>query len=173
MSGLIDRKGFRANVGIILTNCNGQVFWGKRVGQDAWQFPQGGIHKNESHRQALFRELHEEVGLRPGDVEVIGSTENWLRYRIPRRFIRWNSRPLCIGQKQRWYVLRLKCDDEQVCLDHDATPEFEEWKWVDYWHAPQHVVEFKREVYCRALVELGPLLAPDNSEPPDWVSQYL
>ena len=60
---MIDRKGYRANVGIILSNCHGQVFWGKRVGQDAWQFPQGGIKKNESHKQAMFRELHEEVAV--------------------------------------------------------------------------------------------------------------
>ena len=173
MLAMIDRKGYRANVGIILSNCEGQVFWGKRVGQDAWQFPQGGINRNESHKQAMFRELHEEVGLSPDDVEIIGSTDDWLRYRIPKRFIRWNSRPLCIGQKQHWYVLRLKCDDDKVCLDHDMTPEFEEWKWVDYWHPPKHVVEFKREVYCKALAELGPLLSPKNSHPPEWVLKYL
>lgn len=170
---MIDRHGYRANVGIILSNGDGRVFWGKRVGQNAWQFPQGGIQKNESHKAALFRELYEEVGLKPKDVEIVGSTEDWLRYEIPKRFIRWRSRPLCIGQKQHWFVLRLTCGDERVCLDRDVTPEFEEWKWVDYWHAPQNVVDFKRRVYCQALLELSPLLYTENHQPPAWVDEYL
>ena len=170
---MIDHQGFRANVGIILSNRCDRVFWGKRVGQTAWQFPQGGIQKNESYTEAMFRELYEETGLSSQDVEVIGSTEDWLRYRIPRRFIRWKTRPLCIGQKQRWFILRLKCGDDQICLNRNTTPEFEDWKWVDYWYAPQHVVDFKRKVYCKALVELGPLLSSENRHPPKWITQYL
>lgn len=170
---MIDRDGFRANVGIILSNNEGRVFWGKRVGQDAWQFPQGGIQENETHRQAMYRELREEVGLEPSDVEVAGVTEDWLQYKLPKRFIRRNSFPRCIGQKQRWYALRLTGGDERVCLDRDATPEFEGWKWVDYWYAPLHVVDFKREVYCKALAELSNLLSLANTEPPEWVAKYL
>ena len=170
---MIDSHGYRANVGIVLANCRGQVFWGKRAGQDAWQFPQGGIQANESHVAAMYRELYEEVGLEPADVEIIGETGDWLRYRLPRRFIRWRQQPLCIGQKQRWFVLRLTCPDERVRLDCEATPEFDEWKWVDYWHPPRNVVEFKRRVYCRALTELAPLLQGDGSQPPEWVKRYL
>ncbi len=170
---MIDKHGYRANVGIILSNGSGQVFWGKRTGQDAWQFPQGGIHKDESHEDAMLRELHEEVGLEPSDVEIIGSTDGWLRYKIPKKLIRWHSRPLCIGQKQRWFILRLQCNDSRVCLDRHNTPEFEAWKWVDYWHPPQHVVAFKRKVYCRALTELAPLMHPANQPQPEWVKQLL
>lgn len=170
---MIDRDGFRANVGIILSNCEGQLFWGKRIGQEAWQFPQGGIDRHESHKAAMFRELYEEVGLKPEDVEIIGSTKEWLRYEIPKRYVRWNSKPLCIGQKQHWYLLRLKCGDDRVCLDHDKTPEFEEWAWVDYWHAPEHVIDFKKQVYCQALNELAPLIADDKATPPAWVAEYL
>lgn len=170
---MIDRNGYRANVGIILTNCAGQVFWGKRAGQDAWQFPQGGIQAHESHRAAMYRELYEEIGLRPGDVEVVGVTDSWLRYKIPKRFIRWHSKPLCIGQKQRWFVLLLKCPDERVCLDVEESPEFDAWKWVDYWHPPRHVVKFKRRVYCRALAELAPLLRGEGQQTPAWVEEYL
>src|SRR5690606_15101261 len=82
---VIDSDGFRPNVGIILTNGLGQVLWARRIGQEAWQFPQGGIQRNESPEQALFRELHEEVGLMPEDVEILACTRGWLRYRLPQR----------------------------------------------------------------------------------------
>ncbi len=170
---MIDKNGYRANVGIILSNRCGQVFWGRRTGQSAWQFPQGGIQKNESHESAMLRELHEEVGLHPADVEIIGSTDDWLHYKIPKRFIRWHSRPLCIGQKQRWFVLRLKCDDSRVCLDRHTSPEFEEWKWIDYWDSLRHIVDFKRHVYCQALAELAPLLDKENQQQPQWVKEFL
>lgn len=170
---MIDRHGFRANVGIILSNDKGQVFWGKRVGRDAWQFPQGGIKRHESHITAMYRELREEVGLGPDDVEVVGSTEDWLHYKIPRHLIRWKSRPLCIGQKQHWYILRLKCEDGRVCLNGDVTPEFEAWKWVDYWHPLRHVVEFKREVYCKALAELASCIDTRGHQRPAWINEYL
>ena len=98
----IDEDGFRPNVGIILANKSGQVLWARRVGQDAWQFPQGGINHDETPEQALYRELHEEVGLTPNDVDVIGCTDGWLRYRLPKRFLRYRSNPLCIGQKDKW-----------------------------------------------------------------------
>ena len=59
---MIDKDGFRPNVGIILANSHGQVLWAKRLGWDAWQFPQGGIDAHETPEQALFRELKEEIG---------------------------------------------------------------------------------------------------------------
>ena len=74
---MIDSEGFRANVGIILTNDQGQVFWARRIGMDAWQFPQGGIKKNESPKMAMYRELKEEIGLEPEHVELINSTDDW------------------------------------------------------------------------------------------------
>ena len=101
---MIDIHGYRANVGIVLTNKDRQVFWAKRSGMDAWQFPQGGIRPNERIEAAMFRELEEETGLRREHVEVISHTNGWLHYRLPKRFIRRRSRPLCIGQKQRWFL---------------------------------------------------------------------
>jgi len=159
---VIDSDGFRANVGIILCNDKRKLFWGRRIGQDAWQFPQGGIDENETPEQALFRELEEEVGLQPHQVEIIGSTKGWLRYRLPKKFIRRNSRPLCIGQKQRWYMLRVLCDETSFCFDKGDKPEFDHWRWVSYWHPVREVVYFKRNVYSRALKELAPLLFPDR-----------
>jgi len=140
--------------------------WARRLGQDSWQFPQGGIKRHETPEQALYRELQEEIGLQPEDVEVIGCTQSWLRYKLPRRFIRFHSRPLCIGQKQRWYVLRLVSGDEAVRLDLSEQPEFDEWRWVDYWLPLKEIVFFKRRVYERALRELEPLLFPEREPQP-------
>ena len=85
---MIDSDGFRPNVGIILSSKDGKVFLGRRIGQNAWQFPQGGIKRDETPEQAMFRELEEEVGLHPHHVDVVGCTNGWLRYRLPKRYIR-------------------------------------------------------------------------------------
>ena len=102
---MIDENGFRPNVGIILSNSDGKVFWGKRIGQRSWQFPQGGINEGETPLEAMFRELEEEVGLREEHVEVVGFTDDWLKYRLPKHLIRRRSTPTCIGQKQLWFLL--------------------------------------------------------------------
>jgi putative (di)nucleoside polyphosphate hydrolase len=153
---VIDSEGFRSNVGIVLANDRGQVLWARRVGgRDAWQFPQGGINRGESPEDALYRELHEEVGLEPEAVEVLGSTRGWLRYRLPRRFIRKGQKPLCIGQKQKWFLLRMLAEDDAVQLDLNDKPEFDHWQWVSYWYPLNQVISFKREVYRRAMKELA------------------
>lgn len=155
---MIDSDGFRPNVGIILANQCGQVLWAKRIGQDAWQFPQGGINVDETPEQAMYRELYEEVGLQPEDVRVLACTRGWLRYRLPRRLMRKDSRPLCIGQKQKWFLLELVSPDEQVKVDLSDSPEFDDWRWVSYWYPVGRVVAFKRDVYRRAMKELAPRL---------------
>lgn len=154
---MIDADGFRPNVGIVLANSAGEVLWARRIGQDAWQFPQGGIKAHESPEEALYRELWEELGLRPGDVVVAGCTRGWLRYTLPKRYIRRNSRPVCIGQKQVWFLLRLVGDEGSVSLTCCSRPEFDAWCWVDYWRPARDVIFFKRAVYRRALKELAPL----------------
>ncbi|MEH6593098.1 MAG: RNA pyrophosphohydrolase [Halioglobus sp.] len=152
---MIDSDGFRPNVGIMLANDNGQVLWARRVGgQDAWQFPQGGINDGETPEQALYRELEEEVGLKEKNVEVLGTTRGWLRYRLPKRFIRHGQDPVCIGQKQKWYLLRMLANDGAVRLDLNSKPEFDHWQWVSYWYPLGQVVSFKKEVYRRAMKEL-------------------
>jgi len=156
---MIDAQGFRPNVGIVISDDRGRLLWARRVGgRDAWQFPQGGIQEGESTEDALFRELEEEVGLAPDDVRILASTRGWLRYRLPKRFLRKGQEPLCIGQKQRWYLLQLLAGDEAVSLDHNPKPEFDRWRWVSYWYPLGQVVYFKREVYRRALKELAPAL---------------
>jgi len=159
VGAVIDSEGYRLNVGIILCNAEGRLFWARRIGQHSWQFPQGGIRRDESPEQAMFRELAEEVGLRPEHVQVIGSTRGWLRYRLPKRLIRESCQQVCIGQKQIWFLLRMRCNEEAVQLDLSERPEFDHWQWVDYWYPLRAVVPFKRHVYWRALHELAPLLS--------------
>jgi len=165
----IDTEGFRANVGIILANADNQLMLGGRVGARGWQFPQGGMLEGEHPIDAMFRELHEEVGLEKGDVEVLGVTNDWLRYRLPDKFIRRNSKPLCIGQKQRWFILRLISETERVRFDRCDKPEFDRVRWVQFWRPVNEVIYFKRRVYARALHELGPTVYPQGlPERPRW-----
>ena len=166
---IIDSDGFRANVGIVLMRRDGDVLLGRRAGGKGWQFPQGGIREGESLEQALYRELHEEIGLVPDDVEIIGRTARWLRYRLPPRYVRRNRHPLCIGQKQRWFLLRLA--RESAAFDFQSTdePEFDECRWTVYWEPAREVIYFKRKVYQRALTELAPMAFPTGQPPlPAW-----
>tara|TARA_R110001592_G_scaffold101249_1_gene286499 strand:+ start:2780 stop:3265 length:486 start_codon:yes stop_codon:yes gene_type:complete len=151
---MIDSRGFRPNVGIIICNSRGQLLWAKRIGQDAWQFPQGGIRHGERLQHALFRELKEEVGLDPEDVEIISSTKGWLYYQLPKNLIRQHSNPVCIGQKQKWYLLGLRAPEDKIDLISNNTPEFDDWQWVSFWYPLSQVIDFKREVYRQALKEL-------------------
>ena len=152
---MVDPDGYRPNVGIVLMHADGRLFWARRVNRDGWQFPQGGMNTDETPLEAMFRELREETGLLPEHVDVLGSTPGWLRYRLPRRCVRRGNRPVCIGQKQVWFLLRLNCDEAEVRLDLTEKPEFDSWRWVDFWYPAEHVVSFKREVYVRALQHLA------------------
>ena len=152
---MIDRDGYRPNVGIVLVNSRNEVFWGKRVKEHAWQFPQGGIKPGETPEQAMYRELMEEVGLGAAYVKILGRTRHWLRYDVPAGWVRRDWRVNYRGQKQIWYLLRLIGRDCHVCLRRSEKPEFDAWRWSDYWVPLQNVVEFKREVYILALSELS------------------
>ncbi len=174
---MLDREGFRPNVGIVLLNSRNQVFWGKRLRTHSWQFPQGGIKYGESPEQAMFRELHEEVGLLPDHVQVIGRTRDWLRYEVPDHFIRKDARGHYRGQKQIWFLLRLLGRDSDMNLRATDHPEFDAWRWNDYWVPLEVVIEFKRGVYEMALTELSRYLprtqvhSPQNPQNPQ--NRYL
>lgn len=159
---MLDRDGFRPNVGIILVNAKKQVFWGKRVKEHSWQFPQGGIKYGESPEQAMLRELREEVGLLPEHVQIIGRTRHWLRYEVPDQWIRREWRGNYRGQKQIWFLLKLVGRDSDICLRATDHPEFDAWRWHDYWIPLEGVIEFKQDVYRRALHELARLLFGRN-----------
>jgi putative (di)nucleoside polyphosphate hydrolase len=170
MSDWIDEQGYRANVGIILIRDDGRVFLGGRAGGRGWQFPQGGIRVDEPFRDAAYRELREETGLDPADVEWLGETQGWLRYRLPRQYLRRASLPRCIGQKQRWALMRFAGSDERFRFDTtDEPPEFECFRWAEYWEPVRAVVFFKRDVYRSALHELGVVAFPTGLPPyPQW-----
>jgi putative (di)nucleoside polyphosphate hydrolase len=153
---MLDEHGYRPNVGIILINDRRQVFWGKRVREHSWQFPQGGIKAGEDPEQAMFRELEEETGLKPHHVEIIGRTQDWLRYDVPDRWVRREWRGHYRGQKQIWFLLRMLGQDSDVTLKCDfEKPEFDAWRWHDFWIPLESVIEFKRGVYQSALTELS------------------
>ncbi len=155
---MIDADGYRPNVGMVLLNGDGRLFWARRVRRDGWQFPQGGMRSDETPLEAMYRELREETGLAAGHVEVLASTPGWLRYRLPHRYVRRHQRPVCIGQKQVWFLLRFVGHEQHLCLDASETPEFDSWRWVDFWYPAGHVVSFKRRVYERALRQFAPLV---------------
>lgn len=158
---MLDRDGYRPNVGIIVCNGRNQVFWGKRVREHSWQFPQGGIKHGESPADAMFRELREETGLLPEHVKVLGRTREWLRYEVPQQLVRREWRQTYRGQKQIWFLLRLVGRDCDVCLRSSTHPEFDAWRWNDYWAPLNAVIDFKRAVYEQALRELERYLSRD------------
>ena len=152
---MLDKDGYRPNVGIILLNERSEVFWGKRVRQHSWQFPQGGIKYGESPQQAMFRELYEEIGLVPEQVRLVARTREWLRYDVPEQWVRRDLRGNYRGQKQIWFLLRMVGRDCDVCLRRSTKPEFDAWRWHEYWVPLDSVIEFKRDVYQQALLELS------------------
>ena len=169
---MLDKEGYRPNVGIILANLRNEVFWGKRVNQHAWQFPQGGIKHGETPLQAMFRELEEEIGLQRGHVRILGRTREWLRYEVPDKWVRRPrqgegdpsacGKGLYRGQKQIWFLLRMVGRDCDVRLRASGHPEFDAWRWHDYWVPLDAVIDFKRDVYRQALLELHRYLQGDR-----------
>ncbi len=156
---MIDNEGYRPNVGIIICNNEKKVLWAKRADEDAWQFPQGGINEGESPEVAMYRELMEEVGLHSKHVEIIARTKNWLRYDVPKNWIRRDWRDKYKGQKQIWFLLRLIGEDSDVFLRNTNNPEFDAWRWDDFWSPLDQIIDFKRDVYEQALNELWQYLS--------------
>ena len=113
---MIDFDGYRPNVGIVICNRKGQVLWAKRCGQNSWQFPQGGINDNESAEQAMYRELHEEVGLQPKDVRLLYVSKHWLRYKLPKRLLRYDSKADVYWAETTLVLLQLVSDEKtSIC----------------------------------------------------------
>ncbi|MFP3014421.1 MAG: RNA pyrophosphohydrolase [Arsenophonus sp.] len=155
---MVNNDGYRQNVGIIICNQQSKLLLARRYGQHSWQFPQGGINPEESPEQAMYRELSEEVGLCSRDVRILTFTRNWLRYKLPKHLVRLDTKPICIGQTQRWFLLQLVCNEQNINVQTSKTPEFDSWCWVSYWYPIRQVISFKRNVYQRVMKEFAPIV---------------
>jgi putative (di)nucleoside polyphosphate hydrolase len=151
---MIDEDGYRPNVASVIINKDNKILWAKRVNEDNWQFPQGGIQKGETPEQAMYREVYEEVGLSKNNFEILGRSSDWLRYDVPEKFVKtyWQGRYK--GQKQIWFLLKFIGADDLINLNLHDSPEFDDWKWENFWFPLKEVVDFKKDVYSTALNEL-------------------
>jgi putative (di)nucleoside polyphosphate hydrolase len=145
-SAEIDSLPYRRGVGIVLLNPQKQVFVAQRLDspEPAWQFPQGGIDKDEDPLLAAKRELVEETGVT--SAELIAETPGWLRYDLPRDLVPkvWKGRYR--GQEQKWYAFRFTGDDGEIRIDGEH-PEFSAWRWMNFLETPSLIVAFKRPLY--------------------------
>ena len=155
---MIDKDGYRKNIGIILCNSKNELLLCKRIKENSWQFPQGGFEKNESSEDAMFRELFEEIGLQKNNIAILGKTKKWLKYDLPKKYQRKTNNQLCVGQKQIWFLLRLISNDQSINLYTSKNPEFDSWKWVSEKKPLEVVISFKKNVYIEALNELLPII---------------
>ena len=146
------KTGYRLNVAMIVLNKDNKVLFCKRRKTENWQFPQGGVDENENIESAMFRELNEEVGLEKDNVEIKAVSQNLIYYDIPKNI---RSRVLggkFRGQAQKYFLLKLISGD--VDLNIENTPEFDKHSWVPFWYPLNQVVDFKKEAYRSALIEL-------------------
>ena len=143
----------RIGVGVIVLNDKNKIFVGKRKDNpiDKWQMPQGGVNKNESFLAAMKRELNEETSIK--NIKIIKELDGWFEYELPKNLlgIIWKGR--FRGQKQKWYVVRFTVEESEINLK-TKHPEFIEWKWVEMDELPKIIVDFKKDVYEKLLLEL-------------------
>lgn len=152
---IINNKGYRLGIGIVLMNKDGKLFWAKRLGKkNAWQFPQGGLLPYETVEEAMYRELKEEIGLDKNDVRILSITRKWQHYKLPPNLRRNLRMPLCIGQKQKWFLLQFLTEDKNICLEQ-SSPEFDQWHWIEHDCPVNNVVFFKRALYASVLNEFA------------------
>jgi putative (di)nucleoside polyphosphate hydrolase len=145
---------YRPCVGIMLFNADGQVFVGNRLDQtvESWQMPQGGIDKGETPKEAVLRELKEEIGTKKA--EIIAEMEDWVTYDLPEHLVGIAFHGKYKGQRQKWFALRFTGKESDIDLTaHD--PEFSSYRWVSLEELPDLIVPFKRETYQVVIAALG------------------
>ena len=143
----------RIGVGAIVLNRENKVFVGKRKDNpiDKWQMPQGGVNKNESFLNAMKRELNEETSIK--NIKIIKELNDWFEYELPQNLLGIIWKGKFRGQKQKWFVVRFIGKESEINLK-TKHPEFIEWKWVKINELPEIIVDFKRDVYKKLLIEL-------------------
>ena len=143
----------RRGVGIVVLNKENKVFVAKRKDNpvDKWQMPQGGVNKNENFITAMKRELEEETSIK--SIEILKTLDNFFVYELPQELLGIIWKGKFRGQKQKWFIVRFNGDDSEINVK-TKHPEFIEWKWIDMDELPHVIVDFKRELYKKILIEL-------------------
>ena len=147
----------RTGVGIVVLNSENKVFVGKRRDNpiEKWQMPQGGVDPGESLIEAMRRELLEETGIT--NIKILKELNYWLEYELPKDLIGIIWKGKFRGQKQRWFIVKFLGTDKEVNVK-TKFPEFIEWKWLNIEELPNVIVDFKKDVYRKLLIELKNLI---------------
>ena len=143
----------RIGVGAIVLNNENKIFVGKRKDNpvDKWQMPQGGVDKNENFLTAMKRELNEETSIK--NIEIIKELDGWFYYELPKNLLGIIWKGKFRGQKQKWFIVRFTGNESEINLK-TKHPEFIEWKWIEMDELPRVIVDFKKDVYEKLLIEL-------------------
>ena len=143
----------RKGVGVIVLNKNNLVFVGKRKDNpvNKWQMPQGGVNKDEGLIAAMKRELDEETSIK--NIEILKELEGWFEYELPKNLLGIIWKGKYRGQKQKWFIVKFIGQESEINLK-TKYPEFIEWKWINMDELPKVIVDFKKNVYEKLLVEL-------------------
>ena len=152
-------KSLRKNVGLIILNHTNELLLCKRKGTNAWQFPQGGIDKKETIKQAAMRELFEEVGIRGSDIDILAVSNHWYEYMVPAKYKK-KTLPLkgFRGQSQKWFLVKFKKKAyPNISFENDHCEEFDAFQWVNYWYPLVKIISFKKEVYKNVMFEFLPI----------------
>ena len=147
------RLPLRTGVGIIVLNSENKVFVGKRIDNisDKWQMPQGGVDKNENYTDAMKRELKEETSI--SNIRIIKELDYWLEYELPKNLLGIIWKGKYRGQRQKWFVVKLLGGDNEINLK-TKNAEFLDWKWIKIDDLPKVIVDFKKHIYERLVLEL-------------------
>ena len=147
----------RIGIGVIVVNNKNKVFVGKRKDNpvDKWQMPQGGVNKDENFITAMKRELDEETSIK--NIKIIKKLDGWFKYELPKNLLGIVWKGKFRGQKQKWFVVRFTGDESEINLK-TKHPEFIEWKWVEMNELPKIIVDFKKNIYEKLLLELKKII---------------
>ena len=144
---------YRKCVGMMILNTHKEILVGRRLDHPSgyWQMPQGGIDDNENPKEAVWREMLEEIGT--NKAELIKVSNQWINYDIPSETLKtlpWGDK--YIGQTQKWFAFLFLGEDNDINVGTD-NPEFSEWNWTRMNSIVDSIVPFKREVYAKILEE--------------------
>lgn len=157
----------RPCVGVVLFNAQGLVWVGRHTPRWArerqldvegfWQLPQGGIEPREPSREAAFRELWEETGVR--SASLIGEIPGWLTYELPPELLGVALKGKYAGHRLRWYAMCFEGDDSEIDIGPKGTMkrEFDAWQWVPLADVARMAMEFRRSVYEEVAQEFAHL----------------